>query len=243
MDEGPLPLYYQIKNIVKSRILSGELKQHDCLPSETELCKEYNVSRGTLRQALSELIREGLIYRARGKGTFVADGAGIRRLAYKGTIENLIASAREGKTKVLGYRSVTPPPKVVKLLELEEEGKGEKVFQLDLLFSIPKGATRYSVMYFPPRLGKMIPTGELEGARDIILLVEETLQMRLHHAVQTMDVAIADNKVARHLSIKKGTPVFVIQRQFIARDRSPAFVSFNYCRPDLYEFRIELTRT
>jgi len=243
MDEGPLPLYYQIKNIVKSRILSGEFKQHDCLPSETDLCKEYNVSRGTLRQALSELIREGLIYRARGKGTFVADGAGLRRLAYKGTIENLIAAAREGKTKVLDYRQVKPPPKVMKLLELQEEEAKLGVFQLDLLFSIPKGASRYSIMYFPTRLGKMISTGELENKRDIILVVEEKLQMRLHHAVQTMDVAMAEKKVAQHLSIKKGTPVFVIQRQFIARDRAPAFVSFNYCRPDLYEFRIELTRT
>ncbi|MEW6669813.1 MAG: GntR family transcriptional regulator [Thermodesulfobacteriota bacterium] len=243
MDESPVPLYFQIKSIMRSKILSGELKQNDCLPSEAELCKEYSVSRGTLRQALSELIREGLIYRARGKGTFVADGAGLRRLSYKGTIENLIVSASEGETRVLEYKEVSPTPKVAMALELDEVEAWHKVFQLDVLFSIPKGPSRYSMMYFPARIGKMISAEVIEKARDIILLVEEKLQMRLHHAEQTMDVALAQRPVCQYLSVQEGTPVFLIQRRFIARDRSPAFVSFSYCRPDLYEFRIELTRT
>ena len=248
MDEGPLPLYYQIKKAIKSSILAGELKQHECLPSEPELCKEYSVSRGTLRQALSELIREGLIYRIRGKGTFVANGADIRRLSYKGTIENLIASFEEGRIKILDFREVSPTPEVIKALELDEAEARQKVFRLDELFSIPKGPSRYSVLYFPYRIGKMIsaddfiPTDDLGIARCIILVVEEKLQRRLHHAEQTMDVALADKPISKYLAIKAGTPVFFIQRRFIARDLSPAFASFSYCRPDLYEFRVELSR-
>jgi GntR family transcriptional regulator len=240
LDAGPMPLYFQIKSIIKSKILSNELKGEEQLPSEAELSKEYNVSRGTLRQALSELIKEGLIYRVRGKGTFVTEGAGLRQLTFKGTIENLITSAREGRIRVLEYKEAIPLPHVAKLLQLEMT---KKVFQLELIFFIPKGPSRYSIFYFPPDLGKMIFRNELKETTDIILFVEKKLQTRIHHAHQTMDVRLADKPIAKYLSIRQRTPIFVMERHYIARDGSPMFISVNYCRPDLYKFRIELTRT
>jgi len=48
LDQGPTPLYHQLKNILKSRILSNELKGSQRLPTEAELCVEYNVSRITV---------------------------------------------------------------------------------------------------------------------------------------------------------------------------------------------------
>jgi DNA-binding GntR family transcriptional regulator len=83
LNQGPTPLYYQLQNILKSKILSNELEGNKRLPSEAELCSEYNVSRATVRQALSELMKDGLIYRDRGRGTFVTVGAGLKRLSLK----------------------------------------------------------------------------------------------------------------------------------------------------------------
>jgi len=54
LDQGPTPLYFQLKNIIKSKILSHELQGHERLASEAELCTEYGVSRATVRQALSD---------------------------------------------------------------------------------------------------------------------------------------------------------------------------------------------
>jgi GntR family transcriptional regulator len=158
LDQGPTPLYYQLKNILKSKILSNELKGHERLPSEAELCVEYNVSRATVRQALSELMKDGLIYRDRGRGTFVTEGAGLKRLSLKGTIENLIAAGEGTRIKVLDYKEVTPPPSVSKVLQL---GMAQKVFQLEILRFISKGPFGYSFIYFPPGLGKMIAPKEL----------------------------------------------------------------------------------
>ncbi len=73
LDQGPTPLYHQLKNILKSRIFSNELKGNQRLQTEAELCIEFNVSRITVRQALSELMKDGLIYRDRGRGTFVTE--------------------------------------------------------------------------------------------------------------------------------------------------------------------------
>jgi len=158
----------------------------------------------------------------------------------KGTIENLIVSAEEGRIRVLEYKEVIPPPRVSKLFSLDIH---QNVFQLEMVFSIPKGPSRYSLIYFPPELGKRIMRYDLKESTDIILLVEKKLQTKIHHAHQTMGIQLADPKVSKYLSVRKKTPIFAMERHYLSRDGSPIFLSFNYCRPDLYKFKIELTRT
>src|SRR5215467_11208158 len=70
---NPLPLYYQLKEVLKQQIVSGHLAPNTTIPSEPELVAQYRVSRATVRQALSGLVHEGLLYRQHGKGTFVSE--------------------------------------------------------------------------------------------------------------------------------------------------------------------------
>lgn len=65
------PLYYQLKEYLKEAIVKGQYKPNDRLPTEEELCKTFSVSRPVVRQAYSLLIREGLVERQKGSGTFV----------------------------------------------------------------------------------------------------------------------------------------------------------------------------
>jgi len=70
---NPLPLYYQLKEVLRQQIQAGHLAPHSSIPSEPELVSSYHVSRATVRQALTELVNEGLLYRQHGKGTFVCE--------------------------------------------------------------------------------------------------------------------------------------------------------------------------
>ncbi len=70
---NPLPLYYQLKEVLKQQIRAGHLAPHTASPSEPELVTQYHVSRATVRQALTELVHEGLLYRQHGRGTFVCE--------------------------------------------------------------------------------------------------------------------------------------------------------------------------
>src|SRR6266702_2722923 len=70
---NPLPLYYQLKEVLKQQIQAGHLAPHTAIPSEPELVAQYHVSRATVRQALTELVHEGLLYRQHGRGTFVCE--------------------------------------------------------------------------------------------------------------------------------------------------------------------------
>lgn len=67
-----IPIYLKLKEDIKQRIQSGEYFKNMRLPSENTLSSEWGISRMTVRRALDELTREGLLYRTRGSGTFVA---------------------------------------------------------------------------------------------------------------------------------------------------------------------------
>ena len=74
--KSPIPLYYQLKQLFQEKIHQGELKPGDRIPTEYELIERFGISRTPVRQALMELVHEGLLVRTPGRGTFVAEPAG-----------------------------------------------------------------------------------------------------------------------------------------------------------------------
>lgn len=77
-----MPLYYQLKEHIKDAILRGQYKPNDKLPTEEELCQQLSISRPVVRQAYDELIKEGLIGRKKGSGTYVKQQANKDSLFY-----------------------------------------------------------------------------------------------------------------------------------------------------------------
>ena len=72
MNESPIPLYYQIYVDLKNKLLINKLvDENGKLPAEKELAESYKVSRVTMRQAIAELEKDGLIVRYRGRGSFL----------------------------------------------------------------------------------------------------------------------------------------------------------------------------
>lgn len=70
-NRSALPRYYQLKEIIREKIRSQQWAPGTLLPSERLLVEQYGMSRMTVRQALLELVNEGIVYREQGKGTFV----------------------------------------------------------------------------------------------------------------------------------------------------------------------------
>ncbi|GGE54745.1 GntR family transcriptional regulator [Pullulanibacillus camelliae] len=66
-----IPLYEQLRKILRTQILNGHYKEGDMLPSESHLMKEYDITRTTIRKAIHALSQEGLVQQVHGKGTFV----------------------------------------------------------------------------------------------------------------------------------------------------------------------------
>jgi GntR family transcriptional regulator of arabinose operon len=70
---NPTPLYYQLKRFLSKQIKEKVWLPGHRIPTEEELAKKYNLSRGTIRRAISDLVNEGLLYRRVSKGTFVTE--------------------------------------------------------------------------------------------------------------------------------------------------------------------------
>lgn len=70
---SPVPYYAQICELLRERILAGEWTPGTRIPTESEVCESYEVSRITVRQAMALLVRDGLLVRSRGRGTFVRE--------------------------------------------------------------------------------------------------------------------------------------------------------------------------
>src|SRR5690554_4443954 len=71
----PIPLYYQVQEILEEKISTGEWEEGHRLPTEKELARYYNVSTITVKRAVHELVNKGILYRIRGKGTFVSSNS------------------------------------------------------------------------------------------------------------------------------------------------------------------------
>lgn len=90
----PIPLYYQLKQLITQEISSGVLKPGDKLPAEDDLCEMYAVSRTPVRQALTELVHEGLLIRVHGRGTFVAEPEPSAKATSETVLRVIVSDAR-----------------------------------------------------------------------------------------------------------------------------------------------------
>ena len=125
MEKRSIPLYLQLEQIIKSKILMGEFMPGDQIPTEKDLCVTYKISSITARQAILNLVNEGMLIRRQGKGTFVTQGLknveNLKTLHLNGNIENIIPVGLRGKVvKVLDIRKIKSPKTVAESLDLED---------------------------------------------------------------------------------------------------------------------------
>ncbi|MCX7711236.1 MAG: GntR family transcriptional regulator [Clostridia bacterium] len=97
-----IPLYSQLKNLILEKIESGDYPENSKIPSEEEMCEAYNISRPTVRQAITELTNNGYLYKEKGKGTFVAKSKSIVDMkSYSGFSDSILDSQVPGDRDII----------------------------------------------------------------------------------------------------------------------------------------------
>ena len=128
---SPLPRYYQLKEIMRERVQSDEWKPGDLIPSERELSEKYGISRMTARQAITDLVNEGLFYREQGKGTFVSQRKITQQLIrLTGFTEDIKARGQKPGTKVLSAQMFPADETTAEKLRIDP---GTLIFRLQRL--------------------------------------------------------------------------------------------------------------
>ena len=234
-----IPLYYQIETILRKKILSGEFSPGSLLPSEEALAKEFEVSRITVRQALSLLENDELIIRKRGKGTFVSEKPVSFELPkFTGSIEDLISMGIKTSTKIIDFTVTQVPKNITDSLELH---KGSKVVRIERLRLAEKSPFSYILNYLPHSIGKKIKPDHLL-VKPLLKILEDDLHIDLAEAMQKIEATIADSYIAPLLEVRVGDPLLKIERTvFDSSKRAVEFVTVLY-RADRYFYTARLQR-
>ena len=231
-----IPLYYQLETILRKKIISGDYSPEIPLPSEDALAGEYQVSRITVRQALSSLEKDGLVVRQRGKGTFVSKKADSFELPrFTGSIEDLVLMGKRTKTKVLESIWIDPPDIIRERLKVT----GDKVLRLKKIRYIEGEPFSHVFNYLPPQIGKKLPM-ELVESKPMLMILEDELGVRATEADQSVEATIADAEIASLLDIRAGDPLLKAERTVYDVKGNPVeYVSVVY-RADKYAFTMKL---
>jgi GntR family transcriptional regulator len=232
-----VPLYHQLYEILRGNIIDGHWPTGAMIPPESELCAFYRVSQITARQALDNLVGDGLIYRQRGRGTFVAQPAietSLTRII--SFTEDMRGRDYEPGSRVFFSRIVAATPAVAQKLSIEP---GEELAQLDRLRFAdgePLSVERASLVH------KLCP-GVLDGDYESDSLRAALLSqygLQLIRAEQSIRALGATEEVAELLSIKPGEPLLGIERiSFSQHDVPVEWLQILY-RSDRYVLHAEL---
>lgn len=234
-----VPLYSKIYRTLKEEIESGIYKVGDLLPSEDELEKRFGASRTTIRNALSELERDGLILRRRGKGTIVQEPKTAQNMNFISSFtETLQEKGIQVGTGIVTIELIPAPPKVLAALNLE---KGEKVYLVQrtrLANGIPIAfMTNYLLARVVPGLEE-----KKEALRRLGLyqLLEEEYGLVLKRAVETIEAYLSGPLEADILQIPEKVPLFHTVRITYLEDDTPFEMAVSIIRADKYEYKVYL---
>ena len=136
--ESKVPLYYQLREEIKKKILNGTYKENDLIPSERQLGEQFNLSSTTVRRALNDLVQERLLERKAGKGTFVRMSKVKRDLRkVLGFTANMQEMGLSPSTKVLSKKIMPANLFARQRLGLEKGSMVVKINRLRLANDVP----------------------------------------------------------------------------------------------------------
>ena len=238
LQDSPQPLYAQIKDVLKQRILDGVYEPHEKLGSENELMTAFGVSRITVRQALRDLQGEGLVFTSQGKGTFVSKPKATQDLySLQGFEEAMAAKGYETSSKLVSSEIRRPSKGVRAALQLEA---GDDVIELRRVRYLNREPLSVDVSYFPTDVGERLLGRNLE--RDIFPMLENELGLPLGAADLKIGAALPDESTRRLLRLEDGEPVLRVERLTYDNTGRPIDFEYLFIRADAYQYQFRIER-
>jgi len=232
-----LPLYQQLYEVLRAKISSGAWRPGDMLPTEISLLDQYEVSRATVRQALDALVQEGLIYRERGRGTFVAyptvQQGLVRIISFT---EDMRQRGFEPSTEVTSAELLPASVDLAKVLDIVE---GDELARIERLRLADGEAMSIEISYLVHRHCPGVL--EQDYARyPLREMLETTYGVQIVRATQAIRAVSASVEIAERLSIKPADAMLHIERVSLSQYGVPVEFLRIYHRGDRYVLYNEL---
>ncbi len=241
-DHRVVPLYYQVEHVIRQRITSGEYAPGSQIPSENELSREMGVSRVTVREALRELVREDMLVRVQGKGTYVAQQASTAALPtvkFTGFLEELYDRVQKVSVKHVEISRVPVSDDLRKVLKLNPAES--EVVRIKRLRYVNDAPYAFTINSLPVEIGNQIHERDLYRV-PLLWILQEELKIPITRARETVEAAAADPEVAQRLDIPVLSPVMHVKRVMYTEREQPLELVESYYRADRYQYSVNLIR-
>jgi len=236
---SPVPLYTQVRESLRERILDGTYPPNARLPAESELSSIFNVSRITVRQALSDLQKEGAIVKIPGKGTFVARPKAYQHLTQlEGFAEAMSRMGHAIVNQVTSHKKVPASSHVAQQLEIPVE---TPVAEIKRIRHLNREPVSLEITYLPAAIGERLRDEDLEN-RDIFLILEDDYGLALGHADLRIEAILADDTLAHALQVETGTALLRLERLTYTARGEPLDFEYLYFRGDAFQYRLQIAR-
>ncbi|MCX7746468.1 MAG: GntR family transcriptional regulator [Clostridia bacterium] len=213
-----IPLYSQLKNIIIEKIENGEYTEDSKIPSEQELCEVYNISRPTVRQAISELTNNGYLYKEKGKGTFVAKSkTRIDIRNYSGFTDSVLDGQDTGNRKIISIETLNSAD-FKKLYEIFNIPYNTKVdfIEVKYLTSQNKEVFSLNVSYLPLNLfpNMMEDLRENKPSYDILKGKYPLIPVKTK---SVLEIIYTDQTEAQYLQVQTGQALIKISNTLLSK--------------------------
>lgn len=209
-------LYVQVSEIIEEKIALGEWPAGSQIPTEDELCIMFNVSKATIRMAISDLERKGSLKKKQGKGTFVISQTPDLGLAMKTRLtEDMFGEGVNVRKEILVKGAMEPTEDVREYLNSEDG-----IYYV-LCKRVVDGEPAYlEESYIPLSLFPGIEEQDI-CQTPFYDLIQQRAGKKISKVVQTIEVAEIRGDAASILKTDEGTPVLLLHRLLVSADGSP----------------------
>lgn len=225
------PLYMQLMRKLRNDITSGVYPVHSRIPAEQELCETYQISRVTVRKALSELTREGLLERHQGKGTFVSIPRLRLDLRSINSFNDVCAAMDRVPSTQVVQAQLAPAHPYDREIHLEEQDEVVEIVRVRQADGLP---VMLETNRFPKRYSWLLEedlTGSLYG-----LLRSRGVEPE--QAIHEISLCYASAQEAKWLGVEPGTALLALDETIYDQDGHPLHTSRQRIRGDRFTFRI-----
>ncbi|MGL4337273.1 MAG: GntR family transcriptional regulator [Turicibacter sp.] len=227
-----LPIYREIAKALKEKIEAGIYLENDPIPSEPELAKLYQVSRMTARQAINELVYEGILYRVKGKGTYVNSKKYEKSIhGLTSFSEDMIQKGFVPSSKLTGKNVIKASEFIAKQLQIKS---GDDVIELKRIRLADEEPMAFEIVYLPVAIIKSIP--DHIGSISLYDYIEKDLGLLIDYSIQEIEAVSVNEEVSEALHVLQTSPcLFITLQSYLKSGQIFEYVE-SYYRADRYKF-------
>ena len=227
-----VPIYIQLEESIKEKIKNKEYLPGEALPTERELTELYGVSRMTIRQAIGELVQEGVLTRKKGKGTFVCEQK-VNQKDMMSFTEMIKQSGRVLETKVVEFAVIDTPEDMQDIFILD------KLYKITRKRIVDSECIALETVYIPVDYCGHVNEKMLEGS---LYKVLEGFGYMITNSNSSIVAVNVNDEIRNLLECEKDTPILkMISKTFTNTDKL-LFLEEAFYKSDKFTLQVNISR-